>query len=136
MGSWPTVYCKNASRAGRSFEATLKTLTLSSNNGQSVLTSLHRQSNTLANTVDKKIGEAQQLVVERDVKLDKLNTNGDFDEDDENSGKGDDNVFVPDKVLEEEVQKLNLQINQLYREADKLLNHNLKSKHVDSRCKR
>ena len=90
--------------------ATLKTLALSSNNGQSILASLHRQNNTLGKKVDKKIEEAQRLVIERDVKLDKLNTDGDFDEDDEDSKKVDVNGFVPDEVLEKEVQE-NLQIN-------------------------
>ena len=66
-------------------EATLKTLSL--NNRQSVLAPLYRQSNTLGNKVDKKIEEAQQPVVEKDVKLDKLNTDGDFGKDDEDSEK-------------------------------------------------
>lgn len=98
----------------------LNTLTLGSNQGQSVLAPLHRQSNALASQVEKKIEQVRLLVVERDSKLDKLNSDGDLDEDDTTSEEVDDIPFVPDEVLEEEVRDLNQRINQQYKVVKEL----------------
>ena len=47
--------------------------------------------------------------------MDKLNSDGDLDEDDTTSEEVDDIPFVPDEVLEEEVRDLNQRINQQYK---------------------
>ena len=57
--------------------------------------------------------------------MDRINTDGDFEKDIEDYEKVRTQIFFPDEVLDEEIQELNLWINQLYKEADELLNeHN------------
>ena len=53
--------------------------------------------------------------------MNKLNSDGDLDEDDTTSEEVDDIPFVPDEVLEEQVRELNQRINQQYKVVEELL---------------
>ena len=104
-------------------KAKLQTLTLGSNNGQSVLAPLHRQNASLALQVERKIKEAEQLVLMRDEKLQKLNEDGDLEDDDDDSVNDNFNErgsSVSTEVLQQEINELNQRINQLYKDAEEL----------------
>ena len=87
-------------------------------NGESIVAPLQRQSTTLSNQINKALDDAQAQVTERDEKLAKLNADCDLEIDDEDEVAQNN---VPREVLEEEVDKLNAKINDLYKRVEDLL---------------
>ena len=116
LQKWPANLIMGVKHAYTEVTEQLKKLTLS-HNGASVVASLHRQNNALANNINQKLDEAQSLVEKRDEKLSRLNADGDLETDEEEIEL----TAVAEEALEEEINTLNSKINDLFKEAEELL---------------